>query len=198
MLGALQNAMRLPDLRRKILFTLFILVIYRVAAHIPVPGVDLNALETVFNPANANATTGLLNVMDIFSGGALSNFSVVAMGVYPYITATIIMQLKHKVSATPADAPDFPGEPVVIDPNIQNRSVPTTGSTFLAFTPGFQMSLDGVISSAWTEMTSIYFYSQIPMVRDSNNSLAQGTSFIFGVTRSFQLPRSFQLLKGSS
>lgn len=95
-------------------------------------------------------------------------------------------------SATPADAPDFPGEPVVIDPNIQNRSVPTTGSTFLAFTPGFQMSLDGVISSAWTEMTSIYFYSQIPMVRDSNNSLAQGTSFIFGVTR------SFQLLKGRS
>lgn len=93
MLGALQNAMRLPDLRRKILFTLFILVIYRAAAHIPVPGVDLNALETVFNPANANATTGLLNVMDIFSGGALSNFSVVAMGVYPYITATIIMQL---------------------------------------------------------------------------------------------------------
>ncbi|TAH51104.1 MAG: preprotein translocase subunit SecY [Chloroflexota bacterium] len=93
MLGALQNAMRLPDLRRKILFTLFILVIYRVAAHIPVPGVDLNALETVFNPANANATSGLLSVMDIFSGGALSNFSVVAMGVYPYITASIIMQL---------------------------------------------------------------------------------------------------------
>lgn len=101
-------------------------------------------------------------------------------------------------SATPADAPDFPGEPVVLDPTIQNRAVPTTGSTFLAFTPGFQMSLDGVISSAWTKMTSIYFYAQIPMVRDSNNSLAQGTSFIFGVTRSFQLPRSFQLLKGSS
>jgi preprotein translocase subunit SecY len=93
MLEAIQNAMRLPDLRRKILFTLFILVIYRVAAHIPVPGVDLNALEQVFNPANANATTGLLNVLDIFSGGALSNFSIVAMGVYPYITASIIIQL---------------------------------------------------------------------------------------------------------
>ena len=46
-------------------------------------------------------------------------------------------------SATPADAPDFPGEPVVLDPNIQNRAVPTTGSTFLAFTPGFQISLEG-------------------------------------------------------
>src|SRR4051794_34655803 len=93
MLQALQNAFRLPDLRRKILFTLFVLVLYRVAAHIPVPGVDLSALASVFNPANANATSGLLSVMDIFSGGALSNFSIVAMGVYPYITGSIIMQL---------------------------------------------------------------------------------------------------------
>lgn len=93
MLQALQNAFRLPDLRRKLLFTLFILVLYRVTAHIPVPGVDLNALQSVFSPQNANATTGLLNLVDIFSGGALSNFSVVAMGVYPYITASIIMQL---------------------------------------------------------------------------------------------------------
>jgi hypothetical protein len=90
-------------------------------------------------------------------------------------------------SATPADAPDFPGEPVVIDPTIQNRQVPTTGSTFLGFTPGFQLSLDGMIDSAWTRMTSLYFYSTIPLFRDSNNSLAQGTSFIFGLTRSFQL-----------
>ena len=53
----------------------------------------------------------------------------------------------------------FPGEPVVIDPTIQNRPVPTTGSTFLAFTPGFQLSLDGMVDSAWTKMTSVYFYS---------------------------------------
>ena len=90
-------------------------------------------------------------------------------------------------SATPADAPDFPGEPVVLDPNIQNRAVPTTGSTFLAFTPGFQISLEGMMNSAWTKMTSAYFYSQVPVARDSNNSLAQGTSFIFGLTRSFQM-----------
>jgi hypothetical protein len=90
-------------------------------------------------------------------------------------------------SATPADAPDFPGEPVVIDPNVRNRRVPTTGSTFLAFTPGFQLSLGGMIDSAWTRMTSVYFYSSIPISRDSNNSLAQGTSFVFGLTRSFQL-----------
>lgn len=87
MIDALKNAMRLPDLRNKILFTLGILVVYRLAAHIPVPGVDPQALDTLFR---ANQ---LLGFLDLFSGGALSNFSIVAMGVYPYITAQIIMQL---------------------------------------------------------------------------------------------------------
>jgi preprotein translocase subunit SecY len=87
MLDAVRNAMRLPDLRNKILFTLLILVIYRVAAHIPVPNVDSVALSALLSQ---NQLLGMLN---LFSGGALSNFSVVAMGVYPYITAQIIMQL---------------------------------------------------------------------------------------------------------
>jgi len=77
-------------------------------------------------------------------------------------------------------------EPTVIDPLIMNRAVPTTGSTFLAFTPGFQLSLAGMVDSPWTNMTSVYFYSSIPVARDSNNSLAQGTSYVFGLTRSFQ------------
>jgi len=90
-------------------------------------------------------------------------------------------------SATPADAPNFPGDPVVIDPTIKNRAVPTTGSTFLSFSPGFNLSLDGMIDSPWTRMTSVYFFAAIPVARDSNNSLAQGTSYIFGLTRSFQM-----------
>ena len=115
----------------------------------------------------------------------------------PWLVVTAQMNYRYMVhdnfsssllrSATPADAPDFPGEAVVIDPNITNRAVPTTGSTFLAFTPGFQISLAGIVDSDWTKMASAYFYSQIPVARDSNNSLAQGTSFIFGLTRSFQL-----------
>lgn len=90
-------------------------------------------------------------------------------------------------SATPADAPDFPGEPVLIDATIRNRAVPTTGSTYHAFSPGFQVNLGQLIESSLTNMTSMYFYAQIPFARDSNNSLAQGTSFIFGLTRSFQM-----------
>lgn len=90
-------------------------------------------------------------------------------------------------SATSADAPDFPGEAIVIDPAILDRRTPNTGSTYFAFSPGFQLSLEDLIDSTLTRMTSVYFYSQIPIMRDSNNNLAQGISYIFGVTRSFQL-----------
>ncbi len=89
-------------------------------------------------------------------------------------------------SLTPADA-GFPDDPIVLDPNIRNRPVPNTGSTYLAFSPGFQISMDGLIDSPLTKMTSFYFYAQIPVARDSNNNLAQGTSFIFGITKSFQV-----------
>lgn len=89
-------------------------------------------------------------------------------------------------SLTPADA-GFPGEAEEIDPTIRNRSVPTTGSTYYAFSPGFQVNLGQLVESSLTNMTSMYFYAQIPFARDSNSSLAQGTSFIFGLTRSFQL-----------
>jgi hypothetical protein len=78
-------------------------------------------------------------------------------------------------------------EPTVIDPRITDRQVPTTGSTYYAFSPGFQVGLGQLIESNWTNMTSLYFYAQIPFERDSNNSLAQGTSYIFGLTRSFQM-----------
>ena len=87
MLEAVRNAFRLPDLRRKLLITLGILVIYRLVSHVPVPGVNREALNTIFS---SNQLLGLLNLL---SGGALQNFSVMAMGVYPYITASIIVQL---------------------------------------------------------------------------------------------------------
>ena len=87
LLQAMLDAFRLPDLRRRILFTLGILIAFRFAAHVPLPGVDLHALQQLFE------RNALLGMLDMFSGGAMRNFSVVAMGVYPYITASIIMQL---------------------------------------------------------------------------------------------------------
>ncbi len=84
---AVIDAFRLPDLRRRLLLTFGMLVAFRFIAHIPLPGVDPAALQKLFS---SNAMLGML---DMFSGGALRNFSVAAMGVYPYITATIILQL---------------------------------------------------------------------------------------------------------
>jgi preprotein translocase subunit SecY len=81
------DAFRLPDLRRRILFTLGMLVVFRFIAHVPLPGVDADALQQLFE---RNAMLGML---DMFSGGAMRYFSVAAMGVYPYITASIIMML---------------------------------------------------------------------------------------------------------
>ncbi len=87
LIQAMIEAMRIPDLRAKILFTLAMLVIFRFVAHVPIPGVDVQALSQAFeqNP--------LLPFLDLFSGGALSRLSVAALGVYPYITSSIVMQI---------------------------------------------------------------------------------------------------------
>jgi len=92
MLEAIGNALRIPELRRKILFTLGLFLVFRILAHIAVPGADKAALDKLFN---SNAFLGLL---DLFSGGGLSTFSIIAMGVNPYINASIIMQLMTVVS----------------------------------------------------------------------------------------------------
>ncbi len=84
---SLLKLFRIPDLKRRILFTLFMLVLFRVGAHIPVPGIDSRALADVFSQG------GILGFLDMFAGGALSNFSILALGIVPYINASIIIQL---------------------------------------------------------------------------------------------------------
>jgi len=79
------------DIRRKLLITLGIMVIYRLAAHVPVPGVNRDAIASLLTGGGATGT--LVGIMDMLSGGTVANFSVLAMGVYPYITAQIILQL---------------------------------------------------------------------------------------------------------
>jgi preprotein translocase subunit SecY len=88
---ALINAFKAPDIRRRILFVLFILVLDRALAHVPVPGVNRTALSSLFS------NNQLLGLLDIFSGGGLASFSVIGMGVNPYINASIIMTLMQGV-----------------------------------------------------------------------------------------------------
>lgn len=87
MFEALVNAFRVPDLRRRIFFILGMLIIVRAIAHVPVPGIDRDALEQVIGE------NSFLQLLNLFSGGGLQNFSIIALGVNPYINASIIMQL---------------------------------------------------------------------------------------------------------
>jgi len=86
-LSTISNAWKIPELRKRLLFTAGIFVIFRFAAHVPVPGVDIAALRQLFS------RNQLLGLLDIFSGGTLANFSIMALGLNPYINASIIFQL---------------------------------------------------------------------------------------------------------
>jgi preprotein translocase subunit SecY len=86
-LSALSNVFKIPELRQKVAFTLAMFLVFRAGTHIPVPGVDASVIEQLFNQGN------LFGLLDLFSGGALSKFSVFAMSITPYINSSIIMQL---------------------------------------------------------------------------------------------------------
>ena len=95
-LEALANVFRIPDLRNRVLFTLGLLAIYRLGAHIPTPGIDANRLEELFK-SNAN---GLFGFIDMFSGGMFRRLTIFALGIMPYITSSIILQLMTIVVPT--------------------------------------------------------------------------------------------------
>ncbi|KRK97124.1 preprotein translocase subunit SecY [Secundilactobacillus odoratitofui DSM 19909 = JCM 15043] len=86
MLSTMKNAFKVKDIRNKILFTLMVLVVFRIGSYITVPGVNAKALQSV-------ASSGLVSILNMFSGGGLTNYSIFAMGVSPYITAQIVIQL---------------------------------------------------------------------------------------------------------
>ncbi|MBN1180421.1 MAG: preprotein translocase subunit SecY [Anaerolineae bacterium] len=91
MLQALRNALRLPDLRRRLFYTLLIMIIFRAASHVPVPGIDAQALQQALG--GGSGVSQMLNLMDLLSGGAVARFSVLATGINPYVNASIIIQL---------------------------------------------------------------------------------------------------------
>lgn len=89
MIGGLQNIAKIPELKKKIFFTLIMLVVYRLGCHIPTPGIDSAALAAFFGQRQGT----LFGLFDMFSGGALSRMSVMALGIMPYISASIILEL---------------------------------------------------------------------------------------------------------
>ena len=89
MIESLKNIFSIPDLRKRVIFTFLMLAVYRVGGHIPVPGIDFHALESFFKQQGS----GLLGFLDLFSGGNLRRLTIFALGIMPYISASIILQL---------------------------------------------------------------------------------------------------------
>src|SRR3990172_10119037 len=96
MLSGFQNAARVPELKRRLLFTLAMLAVYRLGVHVPTPGIDRHAMAAFFEQQKGN----LLGFLNLFSGGALEQFSVFSLGIMPYVSASIILQLLTVVVPT--------------------------------------------------------------------------------------------------
>ncbi len=93
MLTAFIRAFRTPDLRRKLLFTLFIIAVFRLGSALPAPGISEKSISACFGLENSSNQAGVYQLVNLFSGGALLRLSVFALGIMPYITASIILQL---------------------------------------------------------------------------------------------------------
>jgi len=89
MIESFKNIFSIPDLRKRVVYTFLMLAVYRVGGHIPVPGINFHALESFFRQQGG----GLLGFLDLFSGGNLRRLTIFALGIMPYISASIILQL---------------------------------------------------------------------------------------------------------
>ena len=90
MLSTILSAFTVKEIRKKLAFTAMMLALYRVGSHIPVPGIDIKAVEEIQEQFGSG---GILNLLNVFSGGGLSRIAIFALGIMPYITASIILQL---------------------------------------------------------------------------------------------------------
>src|ERR1041384_5935126 len=104
MFEKLANIFRVPDLRKRVLFTLAMLAVYRLGSHIPTPGINTDQLQKAFEQQSG----GLLGFYDLFSGGNLRRLTIFALGIMPYITACVILQLLTVVLEPPARSQNHP------------------------------------------------------------------------------------------
>src|SRR5947208_2740099 len=93
MLSAFANCFKIPDLKKKILFTLGIIVVYRIGCYLPTPGVNGAVLSEFFRRINSTGGGTIFGIMNMFSGGALEKLTIFSLGIMPYISSSIIMQL---------------------------------------------------------------------------------------------------------
>lgn len=159
MLEALRNAWRIPDLRRKILYTAVLLAVARIGAYVPVPGVDAVGLAEQLGLDSGN----IFGLLDLFSGGALGRFTLFSMGVGPYITSSIIIQLLALV------IPQL--EQMVKEDQKASARLTRYGTVVLAFIQGFATT---IMAKNWGVIENPSFFNLLLIIL----SLVAGTSFL--------------------
>ena len=159
MLEALRNAWRIPDLRRKILYTAVLLAVARIGAYVPVPGVDAAGLAEQLGLDSGN----IFGLLDLFSGGALGRFTLFSMGVGPYITSSIIIQLLALV------IPQL--EQMVKEDQKASARLTRYGTVVLAFIQGFATT---IMAKNWGVIENPSFFNLLLIIL----SLVAGTSFL--------------------
>jgi len=159
LLEALRNAWRIPDLRRKILYTAVLLAVARIGAYVPVPGVDAVGLAEQLGLDSGN----IFGLLDLFSGGALGRFTLFSMGVGPYITSSIIIQLLALV------IPQL--EQMVKEDQKASARLTRYGTVVLAFIQGFATT---IMAKNWGVIENPSFFNLLLIIL----SLVAGTSFL--------------------
>ena len=93
MISSLKNIFKIPELKRKVLITLSLLIVHRIGCYVPTPGIDTQALSDYFRELTQAHGQTIFGMLSLFTGGALTRLSIFALGIMPYISASIIMQL---------------------------------------------------------------------------------------------------------
>src|SRR6202142_1900704 len=161
---AVANVFRIPDLRKRLLFALALLAVYRIGGHIPTPGVDANRLNDFFN-RNAGSVFGF---MDLFSGGMLRRLTIFALGIMPYITASIILQLLTVVVPTL--------EKLQKEGELGRRKI-TQWTRYLTVALGIAQSF-GIAMSLQAMQDNIVIHPGVGFILLTILSLTTGTAFI--------------------
>src|ERR1700681_1839369 len=161
---AVANIFRIPDLRKRILFTLAMLAVYRLGGHIPTPGIDANRLQEFFNQNQG----GIFGFVDLFSGGMLRRLTIFALGIMPYITASIILQLLTVVVPTL--------EKLQKEGELGRRKI-TQWTRYLTVGLGIAQSF-GIAMSLQAMQDNIVIHPGIGFVLLTILSLTTGTAFI--------------------
>ncbi len=208
MLSVFRNMFRIADLRNKILFTLFIFAIYRLGAAVPTPGVDLDRVQAF---ADSQEQAGFVGILNLFSGGALETLSVFALGIMPYITASIIMQLLTvvipKLQALQDEGES--GRKVITQwtryVTVALALIQSTGFTFLfhsgQFTNGIDLIPDYSVRNVLTIVITMTAGTALIMWLGeliTQRGIGNGMSLIIFVSIVSQLPSQLGILRANS